>query len=136
MVLSVIILGISRWKLYIGQPTVQSLFRLHGSAGWSGSILVLKANHFWFLKLSQFDIQFIIKIHVGSMPMSIQYITIYKITCMPIQGNKIYCQKWDSNPRRENPTATWTQRLRPLGHPDISGILNRTCYKICLRNSR
>ena len=29
------------------------------------------------------------------------------------------CQKWDSNPRRENPTATWTQRLRPLGHPDI-----------------
>ena len=29
------------------------------------------------------------------------------------------CQKWDSNPRRKNPTATWTQRLRPLGHPDI-----------------
>ena len=28
-------------------------------------------------------------------------------------------QKWDSNPRKENPTATWTQRLRPLGHPDI-----------------
>ena len=30
------------------------------------------------------------------------------------------CQKWDSNPRRENPTATWTQRLRPLmiNHPD------------------
>lgn len=26
-------------------------------------------------------------------------------------------QKWDSNPRREDPTATWTQRLRPLGHP-------------------
>ena len=23
------------------------------------------------------------------------------------------------NPRRENPTATLTQRLRPLGHPDI-----------------
>ena len=29
------------------------------------------------------------------------------------------CQKWDSNPRLENQTATWTQRLRPLGHPDI-----------------
>ena len=29
------------------------------------------------------------------------------------------CQKWDSNARRENPTATWTQRFRPLGHPDI-----------------
>ena len=29
------------------------------------------------------------------------------------------CKKWDSNPRRKNPTATWTQRLRPLGHPDI-----------------
>ena len=28
------------------------------------------------------------------------------------------CQKWDSNPRLENQTATWTQRLRPLGHPD------------------
>ena len=29
------------------------------------------------------------------------------------------CQKLDSNPRRKNPTATWTQRLRPFGHPDI-----------------
>ena len=29
------------------------------------------------------------------------------------------CQKWDSNPRRKNPTATWTQQHRPLGHPDI-----------------
>ena len=29
------------------------------------------------------------------------------------------CQKWGSNPRQENPTATWTQRLRSLGHPDI-----------------
>ena len=29
------------------------------------------------------------------------------------------CQKWDSNPRLENQTATWTQRLRPLGHPDL-----------------
>ena len=28
------------------------------------------------------------------------------------------CQEWDSNPRREDPTATWTQRLRLLGHPD------------------
>ena len=34
-----------------------------------------------------------------------------------MKGEK--CQKWDSNPRRENPTATWTQRLRPIGHPDI-----------------
>ena len=34
-----------------------------------------------------------------------------------MKGEK--CQKWDSNPRRKNPTATWTQRLRPLGHPDI-----------------
>ena len=32
---------------------------------------------------------------------------------------KISCQKWDSNPRLENQTATWTQRLRPLGHPDL-----------------
>ena len=30
-----------------------------------------------------------------------------------------YWQKWDSNPRREDPTATWTQRLRPLGHPAV-----------------
>ena len=29
------------------------------------------------------------------------------------------CQKWDSNPRPHKWTATWTQRLRPLGHPDF-----------------
>ena len=29
------------------------------------------------------------------------------------------CQMWDSNARREKPTATWTQHLRLLGHPDI-----------------
>ena len=36
-----------------------------------------------------------------------------------MKGEK--CQKWDSNSRREKPTATWTQRLRPLmiDHPDI-----------------
>ena len=33
--------------------------------------------------------------------------------------NKIICQKWDSNPRPQKWTATWTQRLRPLGHPDM-----------------
>ena len=33
------------------------------------------------------------------------------------------CQKWDSNPRLENQTATWTQRLRPLGHPDTISLL-------------
>ena len=32
------------------------------------------------------------------------------------------CQKWDSNPRPQKWTATWTQRLRPLGHPDVLGI--------------
>ena len=36
-----------------------------------------------------------------------------------MKGEK--CQKWDSNSRREKPTATWTQRLRPLmiDYPDI-----------------
>ena len=38
-------------------------------------------------------------------------------------GKKSMCQKWDSNPRLEDQTATWTQRLRPLGHPDILLIL-------------
>ena len=35
-----------------------------------------------------------------------------------MKGEK--CQKWDSNPRREKPSATWTQRFRPLmiDHPD------------------
>ena len=33
---------------------------------------------------------------------------------------KCYCQKWDSNPRPQKWTATWTQRLRPLGHPDMA----------------
>ena len=32
--------------------------------------------------------------------------------------SKTICQKWDSNPRPQKWTATWTQRLRPLGHPD------------------
>ena len=32
---------------------------------------------------------------------------------------KVFCQKWDSNPRPQKWTATWTQRLRPLGHPDL-----------------
>ena len=40
--------GISRRELEDGQPTVKSLVRLHGCAGWLGSILVAKANHFWF----------------------------------------------------------------------------------------
>ena len=36
-------------------------------------------NGFGELQMSNNRLQFIIKIHVGSMPMSIQYITIYKI---------------------------------------------------------
>ena len=32
---------------------------------------------------------------------------------------KRFCQKWDSNPCPQMWTATWTQRLRPLGHPDF-----------------
>ena len=36
-----------------------------------------------------------------------------------ILENKRFCQKWDSNPRPQKWTATWTQRLRPLGHPDL-----------------
>ena len=39
-----------------------------------------------------------------------------------ILENKRFCQKWDSNPRPQKWTATWTQRLRPLGHPD-SGLV-------------
>ena len=34
---------------------------------------------------------------------------------------KRFCQKWDSNSRPQKWTATWTQRLRPLGHPDLVG---------------
>ena len=41
-------LRISRWELEAGQPTVYSLVRLHRCAGWPGSILVAKTNHFWF----------------------------------------------------------------------------------------
>ena len=39
--------------------------------------------------------------------------------------NKTVCQKWDSNPRPQKWTATWTQRLRKLGHPDIVQINSR-----------
>ena len=38
--LSIIILRVSRWKLEVGQP--------RGRAGWPGSILMAKANHFRF----------------------------------------------------------------------------------------
>ena len=44
---SIFILGLSRWKLH-GQPTVQSLVRLHGCAGRSGSKRLQKTNHFLF----------------------------------------------------------------------------------------
>ena len=37
-----------------------------------------------------------------------------------------FCQKWDSNPRPQKWTATWTQRLRPLGHPDF--LLRQNVY--------
>ena len=33
-------------------------------------------------------------------------------------SNKSHCQKWDSNPRPEDRTATWTERLGQLGYPD------------------
>ena len=42
---------------------------------------------------------------------------------------KCTCQKWDSNPRLENQTATWTQRLRPLGHPDLV-LWQETCISL------
>ena len=42
---------------------------------------------------------------------------------------KNFCQKWDSNPRPQKWTATWTQRLRPLGHPDIV-VLEREFYLV------
>ena len=41
-----------------------------------------------------------------------------KITYLGTNKIKTICQKWDSNPRPQKWTATWTQRLRPLGHPD------------------
>ena len=37
-----------------------------------------------------------------------------------VLSRKNICQKWDSNPRPQKWTATWTQRLRPLGHPDLT----------------
>ena len=48
LALSIILLGISWWKLKVGQTTVQNLVRLHGCTGWPGSILVTKTNHFRF----------------------------------------------------------------------------------------
>ena len=46
--LSIIILGISRLELEVGQPTVQSLVRLYGCEDCPDSILVAKTNHFRF----------------------------------------------------------------------------------------
>jgi hypothetical protein len=33
-------------KIYL--PAVKSLVRLHGCAGWPGSIMVAKAGQFWY----------------------------------------------------------------------------------------
>ena len=41
-------LGISKWELEVGQPTVQSLVNLHGCAGWPGSILVANTTCNYF----------------------------------------------------------------------------------------
>ena len=35
-------------KIHFSQPTVQSLVRLHVCAGWPGSMLVAKADHYRF----------------------------------------------------------------------------------------
>ena len=48
----------------------------------------------------------------------IVYLTVHQILNEK-ENKKNICQKWDSNPRPQKWTATWTQRLRPLGHPDI-----------------
>ena len=42
---------------------------------------------------------------------------------------KVFCQKWDSNPRPQKWTATWTQRLRPLGHPDLFIVFSSIKYQ-------
>jgi hypothetical protein len=39
------------WNTKIELPTVKSLVKLQGKAGWSGSILVAKAYHFYFQKV-------------------------------------------------------------------------------------
>ena len=44
-------IGISEWEFEVCQPAVYSLFRLHGCAGWPGSILVAKVNYFWFQQI-------------------------------------------------------------------------------------
>ena len=38
-------------------------------------------------------------------------------SCSHYIKKEVSCQEWDSNPRLQEKTATWTQRLRPLGHP-------------------
>ena len=61
--------------------------------------------------------------HASTAPLCYQYIGWVK-NCEyqwhdHFYGEKNVCQKWDSNPRPQKWTATWTQRLRPLGHPDL-----------------
>ena len=46
--------------------------------------------------------------------------TIRTIGSVVSARGKNSCQEWDLNPRPEDRTATWTQRLGPLGHPDRS----------------
>ena len=45
-----------------------------------------------------------------------------RIRCWKKIIQKDICQKWDSNPRPQKWTATWTQRLRPLGHPACEDV--------------
>ena len=63
--------------------------------------------------LRNMQIKFFIRIsHLNSINMN------NNLKCIYMLKLEKSCQKWDSNPRLENQTATWTQRLRPLGHPD------------------
>ena len=44
------------------------------------------------------------------------------------KSQNLVCQLWDSNSRPQKWTATWTQRLRPLGHPDMAVNLEFLVY--------
>ena len=69
--------------------------------------------------------------HASTAPLCYHYWSPGKNDHIPwhLYPNKIICQKWDSNPRPQKWTATWTQRLRPLGHPDLFIVFSSIKYQ-------
>ena len=44
---------------------------------------------------------------------------------------KLYCNKWDSNPRSQKWSAIRSVRIRPLGQPSYELLFGTNIYIVC-----